>query len=98
VNEKLGTIQHTIKKKEQSVPDVKNQVRHLQNQYNEITELRDLGKKVSLLKDELIWSKVEEIEEELNPIQKNLTKLNDSLPQFQEKIAREQVGIFTTKC
>ena len=58
VNEKLETIKHTITKKERTIPDVKAQVRHLKNQYDEITELRDMGRKVSQLKDELIWSKV----------------------------------------
>ena len=58
VNEKLETIKHTIAKKERTIPDVRAQVRHLKSQYDEITELRDMGKKVSQLKDELIWSKV----------------------------------------
>ena len=58
MNEKLETIKHTISKKERTIPDVKAQVRHLRSQYDEITELRDMGRKVSQLKDELIWSKV----------------------------------------
>ncbi|XP_063676728.1 structural maintenance of chromosomes protein 6-like isoform X2 [Bolinopsis microptera] len=62
VNEKLETIKHTIAKKERTIPDVRAQVRHLKSQYDEITELRDMGKKVSQLKDELIWSKALETE------------------------------------
>ena len=80
-----------MSKKESGIPDLKNEVRALQTQYNEITELRDLGRKVIQLKDELIWKKVEEIENQLNPINEMLTKITDSLPTIVERIAKEQV-------
>ncbi|KAL5265398.1 hypothetical protein ACHWQZ_G006196 [Mnemiopsis leidyi] len=90
VNEKLETIKHTISKKERTIPDVKAQVRHLRSQYDEITELRDMGRKVSQLKDELIWSKVKEIEDEQIPIQRSIDKLNSHLPKVEQEIAKAQ--------
>ncbi|KAL9969413.1 hypothetical protein ACROYT_G021630 [Oculina patagonica] len=76
----------TLQRKEQVIPEIREQVRRLEARYIAIKQIRDIKEQIEELKRERVWAEVIENEKEVAKQATTVNKLKSGLPKFDKEI------------
>lgn len=76
----------TLQRKEQVIPEVREQVRRLEARYIAIKQIRDIKEQIEELKKERVWAEVIENEKEVSKQGTAIEKLRSGLPKFDKAV------------
>ncbi|XP_068698748.1 structural maintenance of chromosomes protein 6-like isoform X1 [Montipora foliosa] len=76
----------TLQKKEQDIPEVREEVRRREARFIAMKQIRDVKEQIEELKKERVWAEVIENEKDVAKIESSLGRLKSGLPNYDKKI------------
>ncbi|XP_028414977.1 structural maintenance of chromosomes protein 6-like [Dendronephthya gigantea] len=83
----------TLEKKQETLPEMENEVNKLQEKYRDLEQLKVLEGKIDDLKKEIAWAQVYEKEKKLKPIVANINSEKERLPRYDERLQECETNI-----
>ncbi|CAG8590107.1 10002_t:CDS:10 [Acaulospora morrowiae] len=93
IRESIEITLNIIKHKKEVLPDLHKQAKEAEARYQDIQKARELGLRVSSLKDQMAWAQVEEKEKEVSAAEADLKKAKKRVLTVQKNLEKEQAQL-----